>query len=57
MMERKIRVIQIHEQDDLRREDMLNMSPEERVTALITMRDHMYPYQPIEKKITIRQLF
>ncbi|MBN2716310.1 MAG: hypothetical protein JXX14_10675 [Deltaproteobacteria bacterium] len=53
-MERKIRISEIDKQDELRRADTLKMSPAERIAALVRLRDRMFPYQPIERIITVR---
>ena len=55
-MERIVRISKVEEQDKIRREDSLKMSPEERMLALMAMRDRMFPYQPLERIVTIRQI-
>ncbi len=55
-MEKIVRITEINKQDDTRREDVLRMTPEGRVEALIRMRDQLYPYEPLKRVVTIRKL-
>jgi hypothetical protein len=55
-MEIKVRVMPIDQQDRARREDALRMTPEERVEALLRLRDRMFPPAPLERIVTIRSL-
>ena len=56
-MERKVRIIDIEKQDELRREDAAKLTPTERMLALMKMRDSMFPYQPLKRIVTVRKLF
>lgn len=51
-----VRITRVDEQDETRRADMRKMTPAERMEALITLRDQLYPYAPLERVATIRSL-
>ena len=53
-MERKVRIGRVEQQDELRREDALKMTPAERMEALLRWRDRLFPYEPLQRKVTIR---
>ena len=55
-MEKIARIIRVEEQDNIRREDTLKMTPQKRLEALIKLRDELYPYEPIERVVSIRNL-
>lgn len=55
-MERIARTTSVEEQDETRREDVLRMTPSERVEALIRLRDRMYPYAPLERIASVRKI-
>jgi hypothetical protein len=55
-MEKIVRISKIEDQDTIRREDMKKMSPSERLKAMIQLRDHLYPYAPLERIASIRKL-
>lgn len=56
-MEKIVRVMPIEQQDRTRQADALRMTPEERVNALLRLRDRMFPPAPLERIVTIRSLF
>lgn len=54
-LEKIVRINKLSSQDEVRRQDVLKMSPVQRVEALLKMIDNMNPsYKPIEKIVTIR---
>lgn len=57
IMEKRVRIATVEEQDNFRREDMLQMTPAERIDALIQMRDQINPNRPLERVVSIRRLY
>ncbi len=55
-MEKQVRIGKVEDQDRLRREDVLRMTPAERVAALLCWRDRQMPRAPIERVATTRPL-
>ena len=55
-MEKIVRITKVEEQDETRREDMRQMTPADRMEALLRLRDQLYPYAPLERVVTIRTL-
>lgn len=55
-MDKTVRITTIEQQDDTRREDVLRMTPTERVEALIRLRDRLYPYTPLERVARVRKM-
>ncbi len=55
-MEIRVRITSVEEQDTHRRNDILQMTPEERIQMLIDVRDRLYPYQPIERVVSFRSI-
>ena len=56
IMEKRVRIAAVEKQDTFRREDMLQMTPAERIDALIQMRDQINPDKPLERIVSIRKL-
>jgi hypothetical protein len=54
-MEKTVRITPVDGQDDTRREDLLRMTPAERVEALIRLRDRLYPYAPLRRIARVRK--
>ena len=50
------RIGTVRQQDQFRREDMLRMSPAERIGALIELRNRAFPYEPLKRVATVRKL-
>jgi len=55
VMEKKVRITSVEEQDETRREDVLGMTPAQRVEALIRLRELLYPYAPLERVARVRK--
>jgi len=55
-MELRVRITTVEQQDILRREDMRKMNSEQRISALIEMRDRQYPYEPLVRIVSVRKL-
>jgi hypothetical protein len=55
-MDKTVRITSVGQQDDTRREDVLRMTPTERVEALIRLRDRLYPYTPLRRVARVRKM-
>ncbi len=55
-IKKTVRIGTVRQQDQFRREDMLRMSPAERVGALVEMRNRAFPYEPLKRIASIRKL-
>ena len=55
-METTVRITTVEKQDDLRREDMVRLTHGQRMEAMVELRDQLYPYEPLERVVSIRQL-
>ncbi len=56
VMKKIVRITKLEEQDETRREDTRDMTPTARMEALLKMRDRLYPYAPLERVVTVRNL-
>jgi hypothetical protein len=56
MIKKTVRVGTVQMQDEFRREDMLRMSPAERVMMLMELRDAAFSYEPFKRVASIRKL-
>jgi hypothetical protein len=55
MIKKTVRVGTVQMQDEFRREDMLRMSPAERVMMLMELRDAAFSYEPFKRIASIRK--
>ena len=51
-----VRIGSVRQQDQFRREDMLRMTPAERIGALIELRNRAFPYEPLKRVVHVRKL-
>lgn len=55
-MKKTVRITKVEEQDETRRADMREMTPSERMAALMDFRDRLFPYRSLERVVSIRSL-
>lgn len=55
-IKKRVRVGFVCQQDQFRREDMLRMSPADRIGALIELRNRAFPYEPLKRVAHVRKL-
>ncbi|MCD6342920.1 MAG: hypothetical protein J7L76_03975 [Spirochaetaceae bacterium] len=55
-MEKRVRVTTVEKHEDFRRDDMKRMTPQDRIDALIEIRDKLYQYAPLERTVSYRDL-
>ncbi|MFO8088431.1 MAG: hypothetical protein R6U13_01220 [Desulfatiglandaceae bacterium] len=55
-MKKTVRIANMEEQDNLRRQDMKAMAPAARFKALMHARDRAYEYSGLAKVYTVRKL-
>ena len=56
MIRKIVRIGTVEQQDDFRRDDMLRMSPAERMAAFIDCRNRAFPYEALKRVVHIRKL-
>jgi len=56
MISKTVRVGKVGDQDLFRREDMLRMSPSERIALLAGIRNRAFPYEPLKRVAEKRRL-
>jgi len=56
MIKKVVRIGSVRQQDEFRRQDVLRMSPSERIGALIDLRNRAFPYEPLKRVSHVRRL-
>jgi len=56
MIKKTVRIGSVQQQDEFRRQDVMRMSPSERVEALIELRNRAFAYEPLKRVVHIRRL-
>ena len=56
MIKKTVRIGSVQQQDEFRRQDVMRMSPAERVEALIELRNRAFAYEPLKRVSRIRKL-
>jgi len=56
MIKKTVRIGTVQQQDEFRRQDVLHMSPSERIEALIELRNRAFPYAPLKRVVHVRRL-
>ena len=56
MIKKTVRVGTVQQQDGFRRQDMLRMTPAERVKVLMELRDAAFAYEPLKRVASVRKL-
>ncbi len=56
MIKKIVRIGTVGQQDDFRRDDLLRMSPAERMAAFIELRNRAFPYEALRRVVHIRKL-
>ncbi len=57
VMDKRVRITTVENHESFRREDMKLISPKKRVETLIKIRDRLYPYEPLERTVSYRNLY
>jgi len=56
MIKKTVRIGSVQQQDEFRRQDVMRMSPSERVEALIKLRNRAFAYEPLKRIVHVRKL-
>jgi len=56
MIKKTVRIGSVQQQDEFRRQDVMRMSPSERIGALIELRNRAFPYEPLKRIVHVRKL-